>query len=94
MTVAEQQIARLPQRARPARDARGARQRWVRRLPLLPALIYMIVITQIPFLVTLWYSLQNWNLLSSAKAKFTGLSNYGSVVRPGESGGFCTWDAP
>jgi sorbitol/mannitol transport system permease protein len=79
VTVAEQQIARLPQRARPARDAQGARQRWVRRLPLLPALIYMIVITQIPFLVTLWYSLQNWNLLSSTKAKFTGLSNYGSV---------------
>jgi sorbitol/mannitol transport system permease protein len=39
----------------------------------------MIVITQIPFIVTLWYSLENWNLTSNAKAKFTGLSNYASV---------------
>ena len=79
MTVVEQ-VARRAQRTRRANpSAPSARQRWTRRLPLLPALIYMIVITQIPFIVTLWYSLENWNLNSNVKAKFTGLSNYASV---------------
>jgi sorbitol/mannitol transport system permease protein len=74
-----EQVTRRPPAASAQSSQRAARQRWVRRLPLLPALVYMIIITQIPFVVTLWYSLQNWNLLSSAKAKFTGLSNYASV---------------
>jgi sorbitol/mannitol transport system permease protein len=78
VTVAEQ-VTRRPSRARATPPRSAARQRWARRLPLLPALIYMIVITQIPFLVTLYYSFQNWNLLSSAKSRFTGLSNYASV---------------
>ena len=30
-----------------------ARQRWVRRAPLLPALVFTIVVTQVPFLLTL-----------------------------------------
>jgi sorbitol/mannitol transport system permease protein len=78
VTVAEQ-VTRRPRGMRTEVSARAARQRWIRRLPLLPALIYMVVITQIPFLVTLWYSLQNWSLLSNVPAKFTGLSNYASV---------------
>jgi polyol transport system permease protein len=78
VTVAEQ-VTRRPRGMRTEASARAARQRWLRRLPLLPALIYMVVITQIPFLVTLWYSLQNWSLLSNVPAKFTGLSNYASV---------------
>jgi sorbitol/mannitol transport system permease protein len=78
VTVAEQ-VTRRSSRARATPPRSAARQRWARRLPLLPALIYMIVITQIPFLVTLYYSFQNWNLLSSAKSRFTGFSNYASV---------------
>jgi sorbitol/mannitol transport system permease protein len=78
VTVAEQ-VTRRPHGMRTEASARAARQRWIRRLPLLPALIYMVVITQIPFLVTLWYSLQNWSLLSNVPARFTGLSNYASV---------------
>ena len=78
MTVVEQGTRRARTR-RVTPTAPSARQRWTRRLPLLPALIYMIVITQIPFIVTLWYSLENWNLTSNAKARFTGLSNYASV---------------
>ena len=31
----------------------GAKERWIRRAPLLPALIFAIIVTQIPFLVTL-----------------------------------------
>jgi sorbitol/mannitol transport system permease protein len=64
-------------RPRPRTAAR--RDRWLRRLPLLPALIYMIVVTQIPFLVTLWYSFQSyfWNVPGGAH--FNGLSNYKTV---------------
>ncbi|HEV2374002.1 MAG TPA: sugar ABC transporter permease [Streptosporangiaceae bacterium] len=61
-------------RARPRRTAR--RERWLRRLPLLPALIYVVVVTQIPFVLTLWYSFQNWYLYSNTPARFAGLANY------------------
>jgi sorbitol/mannitol transport system permease protein len=63
--------------ARPSRVSR--RDRWQRRLPLLPALIYVVVVTQIPFVVTLWYSFQNYFWDVPAGAHFTGLSNYTSV---------------
>jgi sorbitol/mannitol transport system permease protein len=55
------------------------RERWLRRLPLLPALIYVIVVTQIPFLVTLWYSFQSYFWNSPAPAHFTGFGNYTTV---------------
>lgn len=55
------------------------REKWQRRLPLLPALIYTIVVTQIPFLVTLWYSFQNYFFDIPAPAHFNGLSNYKTV---------------
>jgi sorbitol/mannitol transport system permease protein len=57
----------------------GRREAWLRRLPLLPALIYVVVVTQIPFLVTLWYSFQSYFWNSTAPAHFTGLSNYKAV---------------
>jgi hypothetical protein len=46
----------------------GARDRWVRRLPLLPALLFAIVVTQVPFLVTLYLSTLGWNALRPASA--------------------------
>ena len=55
------------------------RERWQRRLPLLPALIYIVIVTQIPFLVTLWYSFQNYFWDVPGGAHFTGLSNYTQV---------------
>jgi sorbitol/mannitol transport system permease protein len=55
------------------------REAWQRRLPLLPALIYTIVVTQIPFLVTLWYSFQSYFWNTPAPAHWTGLSNYKTV---------------
>jgi polyol transport system permease protein len=57
----------------------GRRERWLRRLPLLPALIYVVVVTQIPFVVTLWYSFQNYFWDQPGGAHFTGLSNYKTV---------------
>lgn len=60
---------------------RGASQRqlWAQRLPLLPALIYTIVVTQVPFLVTLWYSFQNYFWNQPGGATWTGISNYREV---------------
>jgi sorbitol/mannitol transport system permease protein len=55
------------------------RDGWQRRLPLLPALIYLIVVTQLPFLVTLWYSFQNYFFDVPGGAHFNGLSNYTTV---------------
>jgi len=57
----------------------GRREAWQRRLPLLPALIYTVVVTQIPFVVTLWYSLQSYFWNTPAPAHWTGLSNYKTV---------------
>lgn len=55
------------------------RQRWLRRIPLLPALIFTIVVTQVPFIVTLGISTLNWNILRPGQRSFAGLSNYGTV---------------
>jgi sorbitol/mannitol transport system permease protein len=60
---------------------RGASRRegWQRRLPLLPALIYVVVVTQVPFLVTLWYSFQSYFFDVPGPAHFIGFSNYTTV---------------
>ena len=52
---------------------------WRRRGPLLPALVFAIVVTQIPFLFTLYYSTQSWNLVRPGSRKFVGLQNYANV---------------
>jgi polyol transport system permease protein len=69
----------VPPRAEVRPRGLSRRERWLRRLPLLPALIYVIVVTQIPFLVTLWYSFQSYFWNSPAPARFTGFSNYTTV---------------
>src|SRR6266700_2662322 len=59
-------------RAVPKATRRG-QAKWLH----LPALAYMIVLTQIPFLLAVWYSLHSWNLLLPAQGfLFVGLSNY------------------
>jgi sorbitol/mannitol transport system permease protein len=73
-------VAVPPRRAEVAPRGLSSRERWLRRLPLLPALIYVIVVTQIPFLVTLWYSFQNYFWDVPGAARFTGLSNYKAVL--------------
>ncbi|MFE3601732.1 carbohydrate ABC transporter permease [Streptomyces sp. NPDC059096] len=59
---------------------RGGRARaWATRAPLLPALIFLIAVTQLPFVATLVISLFDWNSLAPDDRSFAGLSNYGSV---------------
>ncbi len=50
--------------------------KWRRRIPRLPALIFTIVVTQLPFVATLVISTFRWNILRPGDRHFTGLSNY------------------
>ncbi|MDJ0394686.1 sugar ABC transporter permease [Rhodococcus sp. G-MC3] len=54
---------------------------WRRRGPLLPAMVFAIIVTQIPFLFTLYYSTQSWNLVRPGSRKFNWLNNYVDVFR-------------
>ena len=52
------------------------RDKWRRRLPLLPALLFTILVTQVPFVLSLFYSFTDWKVLPPQPREFTGLSNY------------------
>lgn len=52
----------------------------VRRLLPVPAIIFMAIVTQVPLIVTLGYSLERWNLLRPARRKYIGLDNYPDVL--------------
>jgi polyol transport system permease protein len=77
MTVIEDVVSPPATGIRPR--GMGRREGWQRRLPLLPALIYTIVVTQIPFLVTLWYSFQSYFWNQPGGAHWIGVSNYKEV---------------
>ena len=63
----------------------SARERWSRRLPLLPALIFAIIMTQLPFLYTLWISLLAWDRDHPERGKkFVGLDNFKTVFKDPE----------
>jgi sorbitol/mannitol transport system permease protein len=76
--------ATLEERPAPAANVGGAAmidraEGWRRRAPLLPALVFTIIVTQIPFILTLFYSLQSWNLVRPGSQEFVGFSNYVDV---------------
>src|SRR5260370_26575706 len=74
-SIASSGGVRVPTAASAAR-----RDGWLRRLPLLPAFVYVVVITQIPFALTIYYSFFSLNLLRPGSFKFTGLDNYANLV--------------
>jgi sorbitol/mannitol transport system permease protein len=53
---------------------------WARRAPLLPALVFTIVVTQVPFIATLVISFMNWNAYYPDERGFAGLDNFRRVV--------------
>jgi sorbitol/mannitol transport system permease protein len=57
---------------------------WRRRLPLLPALIFAIAVTQLPFLVSIYYSLTNLKdktqSLIPEPTRFVGFDNYRTLL--------------
>jgi sorbitol/mannitol transport system permease protein len=53
--------------------------RWARRAPLLPALVFLIAVTQLPFVATLVISVLRWNSLDPENRGFAGFDNYAGV---------------
>src|SRR5690348_7373575 len=53
---------------------------WARRAPLMPALIFMIIVTQLPFIATLVISFMNWNAYYPDEIGFAGIDNYRRVL--------------
>jgi sorbitol/mannitol transport system permease protein len=53
---------------------------WRRRLPLLPALLFTIVLTQVPFVMSIWYSLTDWKIVPPGPRQFIGLDNYSNLL--------------
>jgi len=45
-----------------------------------PAIIYLVIVTQIPFLYTLYYSTFRWNLMRPDRKTNIGLDNYRSLL--------------
>ena len=56
---------------------------WRRRLPLLPALLFVVLITQLPFVVSIYYSFTNLKdktqSLIPEPTRFVGLDNYRQI---------------
>ncbi len=75
ISVAESGGARVKTAASAAR-----RDAWLRRLPLLPAFLYVVLVTQIPFALTVYYSFFSWNLLKDDSFRFAGLDNYARLL--------------
>jgi sorbitol/mannitol transport system permease protein len=59
-----------------------AERKFARKL-ITPALVMAILITQIPFLATIYYSFQDWNLARPEERSFAGFDNYVAVVTNG-----------
>src|SRR5688500_10650412 len=66
---------------RPAEDKAALRRAgdWARRAPLLPALIFLIIVTQLPFVITLVISFMDWNAYYPDERGFAGFDNFRRV---------------
>src|ERR1700710_3020753 len=63
-----------------AKIDKWGKKSWVRRAPLLPALVFMIIVTQLPFVATLIMSFMNWSAQPGSPGKsFAGIDNFKSV---------------
>ena len=54
----------------------AAKEKFLPRKLIAPALIFSIALTQVPFLVTIYFSLMEWNLLKPQEKAFAGIDNY------------------
>lgn len=60
--------------------SKWGKESWVRRAPLLPALVFLIIVTQLPFVATLVISFLNWSAQPDAPGKsFAAFDNYKQV---------------
>jgi sorbitol/mannitol transport system permease protein len=58
------------------RVAHARRKAWVSRSLVLPALVFGILLTQIPFVLTIIFSMLNWNQLRPSEIEFNWFQNY------------------
>ncbi|MDQ0931859.1 carbohydrate ABC transporter permease [Streptomyces turgidiscabies] len=72
--------ATAPSVRAPQRPPSDRLRAWATRAPLLPALIFMIAVTQLPFVATLVISFFDWNALYPKARHFTGFANYTEVL--------------
>ncbi|MEV2254898.1 sugar ABC transporter permease [Streptomyces sp. NPDC050147] len=79
-TASTTTVAPTTARVSPPRKPRGRLRAWATRAPLLPALIFMVVVTQLPFVATLVISFFDWNALYPDARSFAGLDNYSEVL--------------
>jgi sorbitol/mannitol transport system permease protein len=50
-------------------------------LPLLPALVFTILLTQVPFALSIYYSLTDWTVVPPGPREFVGFANYGELFQ-------------
>ncbi len=52
------------------------RETWIRRLPVLPAIVFTVALTQLPFVIALIFSTIRWSLTLPGTERFVGIDNY------------------
>ncbi|MFF4548360.1 carbohydrate ABC transporter permease [Streptomyces sp. NPDC001435] len=65
-----------PHAAAVSRQRSGRARAWARRAPMMPALVYMVIVTQLPFAATLVISFMNWDALRPEERGWAGFANY------------------
>ncbi|MEV0177273.1 sugar ABC transporter permease [Streptomyces sp. NPDC050803] len=78
VTTSPTRVAAAPRR--PAARRPNRMRAWATRAPLLPALVFMILVTQLPFVATLVISFFDWNALYPDDRHFAGFANYSEVL--------------
>lgn len=73
----QQEAPPAPPKESPALRKAG---NWARRAPLLPALIFLIVVTQLPFVATVFVSFMKWNAYYPDDRGFAGFDNFAAVL--------------
>jgi sorbitol/mannitol transport system permease protein len=80
--LASENNTRLPQAMVAPPLLRGLRSRFSL---VSPAILYLIVLTQVPVIFTLSYSFSNWNFLRPDRTRFIGLDNYLGFVQDSDT---------
>ena len=65
---------------RQSRSKTGFESPWRRRLPLLPALLFSIVVTQFPFLLSIYYSITDWIFNPPSARKIVWFANFKELL--------------
>ena len=78
-TKAEAKAAKEKEPKPPFSERWMEKKGWIRRVPLLPALVFTIILTQIPFVATIIISFMNWEANYPNEIAFGTLNNYAQV---------------